>query len=1559
MILSSFLIIIFAVFCSANQINLSVDSSDASSVYLHFSVDNHTGAGDFVLGIAAGERKSVTANAFLNRKNNNSSALSVNRIAQGWKGAHYIHWFRIDLPEVFPVNSTATGAVNISISSAKISNPDEIVLRNGILYLPSTPGLLKQAPAEIPYIPFNQGVRLSVEEDGIYEFSVDDLIQLGVPVSTIPARNFRLFNQGLEIPLHTTAGNSEHFRPSDKILFYGEHLRGKNSHFTQYSNENVYWLTWGGVPGKRFLEVSGARRRDLTQYGTRFDTSATIARGFHDTLHFEYDNDIRWLGSIHEPLEMGTAPSRDTMIDNWYWGFIGANDLTNYTINLPSPGGRGTAQLLISLTGLTSIPHEPQDHSFSILINGKVPGTNNQAIWNGQNSFLFVSDTFAVNILREGENTISFLKEQRGFVDRAALNWIRVIYPRTYNALDDVLYFKNDESSFHTVVQYDLSNFSDNSIDLWDIRKNRIFMDMETFEEIRNNRKTYSLSFQDSANTLTRYVAQTKSKRLKPGMELDSIANFWNSLAGVDYIVISVDSFKTNLEPLLETHRSRGLRAEFIDINDIYNRFSHGIRDPESIRDFIKYLFSISPNHPPRYLLLGGDTTHDLDKKNRERNLVPTNLSRTPGWGPSSSDGYFVTVRGNNQFPDMYVGRFPAENKQHMKTMVEKTVNYINNPTRGFWRDNILLAGGGRVDEPEFRIFNDEVSSEVISSRMNILRMDADPASPYYKSEFNSTTTMAGYINAGLQILNFNGHGGGNVWSDSRFFSYNDLHRLHNGRWSTGGKLPVVFSFTCLTGFFESSFYRSLGEEFIRSGPNGAVAFYGASSYTTLSGNLIMNRLLLEQGLSGTYETLGELLGHVETLMLVKHGMQHIPLIRQYNLLGDPALPWLNIPDTLSLSVNKNILSGNDTLIVKGNTGPVKEGKVLIQILSGTEEWERRIVNVVDSEFQEHFSLKREAVTSEGVIRAYAWNNSAEIKGQTAFSKDIFMIYDLQIDPPRPGPGDSVRVSCRADVPPETPDALLYCLYATAAPHQQNTPQQGVLMEKDSSGLYTTVSKIPVGYSNDPSSVLQLRFRIIAGENSKESTRFTFPLLGRPDLHFTRDSISLYWTGDSMAISFEVLNAGNLAAPPYDIKINWIDSSNHTTTFKQLNSEATLLPGSTQQFQINLPDTSGDFTMEILLNDDQSFMESRLDNNRAVKNFTITSDTLRNPVDTVESQGEGLAISPHEELSRQYRVFLFSELQSVAQPLRTTSKWLSKGKDSVTSFHLGTRPELSSTDTLIWTFRPQDSAVLSTQPQNSTPAVMKLDPYSNTWRHGGNFTSTDTHIEYRSINTGPYALAMLNDNTPPQVRLTVAGRELKFLDYVAKDRPFNIIITDPSGINTSSFELFLNSKKLPKESYSEIPLQESPEHLNITIYPTPQKPIDSLMVSVDDLAGNNSEVVFAYMPGEDLKINFFSCHPNPFTARMSPDGSTVQPIRFAFLITDLSDIELTLYTKSGRNIKSWRFNDLIGYQEIEWDGRDRHGYRIANGTYFAKLTASNTRTTTRKIIRIAKLEGYR
>jgi hypothetical protein len=102
---------------------------------------------------------------------------------------------------------------------------------------------------------------------------------------------------------------------------------------------------------------------------------------------------------------------------------------------------------------------------------------------------------------------------------------------------------------------------------------------------------------------------------------------------------------------------SRNLKTVFVDIETIYHYFSYGIHDPDAIRTFIQYCFENNQSHPPQYVLLAGDTSHDLDKNNRVLNIVPTHLSRMSGWGPGADDGYYATVN-ERPVPELCLGVF-------------------------------------------------------------------------------------------------------------------------------------------------------------------------------------------------------------------------------------------------------------------------------------------------------------------------------------------------------------------------------------------------------------------------------------------------------------------------------------------------------------------------------------------------------------------------------------------------------------------------------------------------------------------------------------------------------------------------------------------------------------------------------------------------------------------------------------------------------------------------------------------------------------------------------------
>jgi hypothetical protein len=229
-----------------------------------------------------------------------------------------------------------------------------------------------------------------------------------------------------------------------------------------------------------------------------------------------------------------------------------------------------------------------------------------------------------------------------------------------------------------------------------------------------------------------------------------------------------------------------------------------------------------------------------------------------------------------------------------------------------------------------------------------------------------------------------------------------------------------------------------------------------------------------------------------------------------------------------------------------------------------------------------------------------------------------------------------------------------------------------------------------------------------------------------------------------------------------------------------------------------------------------------------------------------------------------------------------------------------------------------------------------------------------------ATRSGPFALGLLSDNQPPQIQASVDGRNLTFLDYAAKGKPFNLFLSDASGIVPSSVRVLLDKKSLDTALVSHIPVQSDLTQISCTAYPKKESNVDSLTVMAEDFAGNVAATTFAFLPGEDLTIKNFSCHPNPFTAKQDNSGKTIQTIRFAFLLTDVAQsASIVVYTIGSRVAWSWQNNTgIIGYQEVPWDGKTSQGYRIANGTYYAKLSVKNGSKSATSIIRIAKLEGY-
>jgi hypothetical protein len=293
----------------AAQLRFSLKAITESSVQIEFSLPAGTRpSSDPIALFAFSTQPAVSFDARATTGGpSNATVLPVTTFSSGWMGNHYLQWIGIDLTRVSGTTfSGLSGSLNITLATP-LYRPDASgtpEIRNNMLLAHTvfnTQLSKKSSAAFIPDRPYTYGLKIGISQDGICELTAEALQAEGVPVASIPLNRYRLFVQDREVPLHVTASTNGPLGPGDRILFYGTYLRGSASHYTQYSNTNVYWLTWSETDaGIRIATVSGEQRVDETRFTE--DSVELSALEVRDTIHIEKDNDIRWLGGIDNPV---------------------------------------------------------------------------------------------------------------------------------------------------------------------------------------------------------------------------------------------------------------------------------------------------------------------------------------------------------------------------------------------------------------------------------------------------------------------------------------------------------------------------------------------------------------------------------------------------------------------------------------------------------------------------------------------------------------------------------------------------------------------------------------------------------------------------------------------------------------------------------------------------------------------------------------------------------------------------------------------------------------------------------------------------------------------------------------------------------------------------------------------------------------------------------------------------------------------------------------------------------------------------------------------------------
>ncbi|MBN1968476.1 MAG: T9SS type A sorting domain-containing protein [Candidatus Delongbacteria bacterium] len=256
---------------------------------------------------------------------------------------------------------------------------------------------------------------------------------------------------------------------------------------------------------------------------------------------------------------------------------------------------------------------------------------------------------------------------------------------------------------------------------------------------------------------------------------------------------------------VIHTSRDSDVIAPYIEWKKEkgYNVTSEIVSTGTNVKNTIQAAYAANPNI--MYVQLVGDWAD-----------IKCDLG---GGANAPMDPMLGCVVGNDNYPDIVIGRFSASTTAHVTAQVDKTIAYEkDNNTSGDWYKKGLgiASTEGPGDDGE----TDNAHMDVIKNDKLLPYGYNEVAAQYGGSA--SASGVGNIVNAGVSIINYVGHGSHDSWVTSGF-STSNAASLTNGT-----KLPFVVSVACVNGEFHTG-SDCFAEGWSRNANGGSIAFAGST----------------------------------------------------------------------------------------------------------------------------------------------------------------------------------------------------------------------------------------------------------------------------------------------------------------------------------------------------------------------------------------------------------------------------------------------------------------------------------------------------------------------------------------------------------------------------------------------------------------------------------------------------------------------------------------------------------------------------------------------------------
>jgi hypothetical protein len=668
--------------------------------------------------------------------------------------------------------------------------------------------------------------RLAAREKGLYALGFEQVFT--ARRRSLAASRLRLSRQGRDVPFHVAPDPSV-FGPGSVLYFLSD--GGASS---AYANEAVYELSVGSTAGTTMPVVAAAPA------GATLDDAVA---------HRTWEQNRYYLSGLLD------AP------DLWLWdSLLAGAPRKAYPLRLVGlAAAPEAATLSVWLQGASDLEGSP-DHHVRAYVNGSLVA---EASWDGKTAWR-LEGPVPPGVLREGGNELELesvadtgVAASMVYLDRFSLD-----YPHTLAAEGGRF-----EATFGLTGAATLGGLGAGSVVV----------------DTTGGGASWVVGASASADSLAleaeaghSYLAVSPPALLQPEVRSPEPSDLRSTRNQADYLLLAPREFLPAATPLLDLRRWQGLRARAVAIEEVYDTFGHGERSPEAIRDFLAYAYPSWSPPSPRYVLLLGDATFDPKdyQGSGVKDRVPALMSEsTYMW--TVSDQSYAAVNGDDELPDLAVGRLPASSLEQAQALVGKLVAFeeaafdLSGPA-------VLVADDADAGGA-FEADSDALAAGVLSSH---------PVEKIYLGSLGTDATRSAILEAfdrGASLVSYVGHGGTAVWASENILNSWDMDKL-----SPQAQQPLLFTMDCLNGYFLPPTFDSLAEALVKADGKGAIAAFAPSGLSLDGPAHVYERALLEQLVSGRHARLGDAILAAQSEYADTGAFPELLLL--YNLLGDPAM---------------------------------------------------------------------------------------------------------------------------------------------------------------------------------------------------------------------------------------------------------------------------------------------------------------------------------------------------------------------------------------------------------------------------------------------------------------------------------------------------------------------------------------------------------------------------------------------------------------------------------------------------------------------------------------------